>query len=81
VLFGAGMNFIIKNWRGELPLWKSYWIAGFAGSLALGVLAAIVVVVISAISGSDYDPLPIFATLVAIWVLQLLFSAWQFVGV
>jgi hypothetical protein len=45
------MNFIIKNWRGELPLWKSYWIAGFAGSLALAVWAAIVVVVISAISG------------------------------
>jgi hypothetical protein len=31
--------------------------------------------------GSDYDPLPIFATLVAIWVPQLLFSVWQSVGV
>jgi hypothetical protein len=75
------MNFIVKNWRGELPLWKSYWIAGFAGSLVLGVLAAIVVAVISEISGADYDPLAIFATLVATWVLQLLFSIWQSVGV
>ena len=41
------MNFIVKNSRGELPLWKSYWIAGFAGSLVVGVLAAIVVAVIS----------------------------------
>jgi hypothetical protein len=79
------MNFIVKNWRGELPLWKSYWIAGFAGSLALGVLAAVVVAVISAISGGDYDPLAIFVTLVVTlvvtWVLQLLFSIWQSVGV
>ena len=75
------MNFTVKNWRGELPLWKSYWIAGFAGSLALGVLAAVVVAVISAISGADYDPLAIFVTLVVTWVLQLLFSIWQSVGV
>ncbi len=75
------MNFIARNWRGELPLWKSYRIAGFAGSLLLGLLAAFAAASMSALAGPDYDPLAIFATLIATCVLQLLFSIWQSVGI
>ena len=34
-------DFIAKNWRGEYPLWVTYWIFNFLGSVILFVVASV----------------------------------------
>jgi hypothetical protein len=74
-------SFLTKNWRGELPLWISYWIIGVVGSIVLVFLVIVIASISSALSLSAYNPSALLATLVATWILILLFATWQFVGV
>ena len=30
-------NFIVRHWRGELPLWVSYWVIGIGGTVTVAL--------------------------------------------
>src|SRR5258708_2430550 len=49
-------NFVARNWRGEFPLWVSYWVIG----LLSNVFAVIVVALIGALASpyGSYHTLP-----------------------
>lgn len=72
-------NVFARHWRGELPLWVSYWIFGF--------LVNVVILVISGVGAelfngnASFQPRSIFVTSVAIWGLVLSVTLWQVVGV
>jgi type III secretory pathway component EscS len=51
----ARWNFIGAHWRGQLPLWVSYWVINFLVSIAVGVLAVVIDVIFQTKSG--YDPI------------------------
>jgi len=70
-------NFIVRHWRGELPLPVSYWI--------LVVLLGLVVVYLcgvaaDALAAVDIGPLAIGLYVVALITLLLAITAWQLVG-
>lgn len=72
-------NLVARHWRGELPLWVSYW----GVSLILGnVLASALMVLIARIfaSKNGYDPIKVFFTITVSWILILTVSCWQVVG-
>jgi hypothetical protein len=72
-------NFIARNWRGEFPLWVSYWVFGFLGNIIIGLIPLLAVGAFSRNAG--YEPRTIFATLVATWLGVLVVATWQLVGV
>ena len=71
-------NFITRHWRGELPLWVSYWVIGFGGTFAarLAILAVE--------NGLPRTPIGTeavyFAEFVVTWVIALSVAVWQVVG-
>jgi hypothetical protein len=72
------LNFIIRHWRGDFPLWISFWVITVVGSLLLGVL---IVVVGVAIGGGDNDSLRRFFVAVAgASLTAFLLAQWQLVG-
>lgn len=72
-------NLIARHWRGELPLWVSYWVFGFLAN----VVATIVIVAVGGVlsEGGDYNPTKILLVLVSIWVGISLIAMWQLVGI
>lgn len=72
-------NFIAKNWRGEFPLWVSYWVFGFLGNIVVGLIALLATAFFSVNTG--YEPLAIFAGLIIVWLGVLTVAIWQLVGV
>jgi hypothetical protein len=72
-------NFIAKNWRGEYPLWVTYWIFGFLGNVIVGVIPVIAVSALSV--NTRYQPRSIFAAVVIIWLTVGAFAIWQLVAV
>jgi hypothetical protein len=71
-------NFIARHWRGELPLWVSYWIVNLIASF--GAVAAAVVLSTAFASKSGYYPLSTFATLTGTWACIVILAGWQLVG-
>lgn len=71
-------NFVARHWRGELPLWVSYWIVGFLGNVLVGLVA---ISVGSALATIQYQPLPIFGAVLGLWVTVVVIVLWQVVGV
>lgn len=70
-------NFIAGHWRGDLPLWVSFWAICVLGN----VMMAIISIVMSAYEGSDtFNPRGIFGAVVALWVCTWVFAIWQIVG-
>ena len=71
-------NFIARHWRGELPLWVSYWLINVVASFG----AVAVTVVLSAVfaSKSGYFPLGIFATFAGTWACIVVLVGWQLIG-
>jgi hypothetical protein len=72
-------NFVARHWRGEYPLWVSYWVVGFLLQVALvlvwrGFDAA------SRIDGG-FNPYAIFGIIAGSWLLFLIVFVWQVVGV
>lgn len=71
-------NFIARHWRGELPLWVSYWVIGFGGTFAarLAILAVE--------NGLPRTPIGAEALYVAefvlAWGIALAVAVWQVVG-
>jgi hypothetical protein len=72
-------NLIARNWRGEFPLWVTYWVFGFLGNVATVAIVAGVTTSLSA--WSDYDPRATLAALVTLWGFAALVSCWQLVAV
>jgi hypothetical protein len=71
-------NFIARHWRGELPLWASYWLINFFGN----IFAVAVPIVIAAVfvSKSDHHPLSLFTAFTGTWACVLVLACWQLVG-
>jgi hypothetical protein len=72
-------NFIARHWRGEFPLWISYWIFGFFANVALLVFSGVVSATLTPAGG--YDPTKILIVLIAIWSAVGLVAAWQMMGI
>jgi hypothetical protein len=71
-------NFVARHWRGELPLWVSYWIISLVAGF--GVLAVVVVLSAAFASKSGYYPLSIFATFTGTWTCIVILVTWQLIG-
>jgi hypothetical protein len=73
----ARHNFFVRHWRGELPLWLSYWVVGTGTNLlALGVAALLA----AATRARGYNPLAIFVAVTTIWTMLSAALLWQVVG-
>ena len=72
-------NFIARHWRGELPLWVSYWIVSLLANFVALLFAIFITGALTSESG--YNPISIFATLSAIWLGVGVITIWQLVGV
>jgi hypothetical protein len=72
-------NFIAQSWRGEYPLWVSYWIFGFLGGIVAGAIALAASHLLTADKG--YQPLSIFASMTIVWLAVFAVSTWQLVAV
>lgn len=72
-------NFVARNWRGEFPLWVSYWVIGFATNLTAVLVPLVLVEMIKPKQG--FGPLSIFSFFVVLWMTLTAASIWQLVGV
>lgn len=72
-------NFLIRHWRGQLPLWTSYWIIGFLGNIT----ALLIVLGLNQAFSVDqgYEPSAILAGLILSWISIAVIAIWQLVGV
>jgi hypothetical protein len=65
--------FLLRNWRGETPLWRVYWLYGVLGSAVLTALIAV-----PALSG--WITLPVLAAALvagAAYTLWIVVSIWR----
>jgi hypothetical protein len=72
-------NTVARHWRGELPLWASYWLVVWLGNIAFAVLGLAIAKAFRAESG--YNPTNIFAVIVLTWSSLVVVVTWQLVGV
>jgi hypothetical protein len=71
-------NVIARHWRGEYPLWLSYWVINLLNNL---FAAAIVVVLAQVITvRGSYSPTRVLAFYAAMWSFIIVISVWQMVG-
>jgi hypothetical protein len=72
-------NYLMRHWRGELSLPVSYWLNGILG----GIVLSVVVFAIGLMTHRDGEarPLAWFLSLGLIWLLCILMTVWQTVGV
>jgi hypothetical protein len=75
----ARFNFVARNWRGELPLWVSYWVVGWLGRATVLLMTSVVGASLSPRTG--FGPWTLFAATAALWVTIALISCWQLVGI
>src|SRR5205085_6273750 len=68
-------NWIARNWRGDFPLWMSYWVFGLLGNLFAFAFAVIVRIAFTPSSG--YNPFGLLAALVITWIGIGLIIIWQ----
>jgi GYF domain 2 len=72
-------NFIALNWRGEFPLWVTYWVFGLIGTLVVAALPLVLAGIPEAKSG--FQPAFIFSLVVGAWISIVAISIWQWVAV
>ena len=72
-------NFVALNWRGEFPLWVSYWVFGLVGNIAIAVIPLTLSGIIRSRPG--FHPLYLFLLIVGVWTSIVAVSVWQWVGV
>ena len=72
-------NFIAKNWRGEYPLWVTYWIFHFLGGAILLGIANVAGEI--SFANAVYDPRIVFAVISFTWFGSLTATIWQLVAV
>jgi len=69
--------YIVRHWRGELPLPVSYWLNGF-------VVTAVFVIVIKIVPWDTFvskSPKLYSTAVIALWVLLAIATIWQLVGI
>jgi GYF domain 2 len=71
-------NFIVRHWRGELPLWVSYWLINFLGNLCTVAIPILIAAIFESKNG--YYPPSLFATFIVAWAGILVVTCWQLVG-
>jgi hypothetical protein len=69
-------NLVARNWRGEFPLWISYWVIGILSNIFVVVVAGL----LGALKGS-YNPIGILLFIVGLWSFIACLSTWQQVGI
>ena len=72
-------NIVARHWRGDLPLWASYWLVVWLGNFAFAAVGVLIVRALKPESG--YNPLNIFAVIALTWSSMVLVVTWQLVGV
>lgn len=72
-------NIIARHWRGELPLWISYWIFGFVGNITVALIPIAAIAIFKTNKG--YHPLSILFASTVVWGGVLAVAVWQMVGV
>ena len=72
-------NIVARHWRGELPLWASYWLVVWLGNIGFALLGLGIARAFKAESG--YNPTNIFAVIVLTWSSLVVVVSWQLVGV
>lgn len=71
-------NFIVRHWRGELPLGVSYWAVAFATNIAAQVFVGLVTALFKPDAG--FEPTSIFYTMLLLWAGIAALLTWQVVG-
>ncbi|MCP4619020.1 MAG: DUF4339 domain-containing protein [Bradyrhizobium sp.] len=72
-------NFIARHWRGEYPLWVSYWVVGLFSNMA--ALLAIVLLSQFMVTQVAYVPFALWLFFVTIWSGLVELAIWQGVGI
>ena len=72
-------NFIARHWRGEFPLWMSFWLFGFFGTVFTSVVTYVTTDTL--LGDAGYDPRAVLPGLVALWLGILAVATWQLVGI
>ncbi len=72
-------NIVARHWRGELPLWVSYWVIGFIGNIIIAIISVAMVTIFKLDKG--YNPVSSFYANILIWTGIFLIAVWQMVGV
>jgi hypothetical protein len=76
---GKHNNFIAKNWRGDYPLFVSYWVFGLIGNFAIALVPFGLSFVFESRSG--FEPTYVFAFILGVWLGSIAISVWQWVSV
>jgi hypothetical protein len=71
-------NFIIRHWRGELSLGRSYWLVGCFANIGLILLGHAVGKILA---WADFDPRTSSALFAAFLAFVCVFVVWQVVGI
>jgi len=71
-------NVVARHWRGDLPLWVSYWLIVCLGNILFAALGIFIAKALRPESG--YNPLNIFAVIVLTWSSVMVVVTWQLVG-
>jgi GYF domain 2 len=71
-------NFVARHWRGDLPLWASYWLIVWLGNIVFAALGIFIAKSLRPESG--YNPLNIFGVIALTWSSVMVVVTWQLVG-
>jgi hypothetical protein len=72
-------NILAAHWRGDLPLWMSFWVFGIIGNIVIAAIPSVAIAIFGADRG--YRPTSIFSASAVIWVGIFAIAVWQAVGV
>ena len=75
----TSQNFIARHWRGEYPLWVSYWVVGILSNLA--AVVAIILLSQFMVKQVSYVPLTLWIFFVVLWSGLAGLGLWQAVGI
>jgi hypothetical protein len=75
---GRWQNYFARHWRGELPLYVSYWFNGTGGY----ILVTVIVTILSATTTlkDEFTPTWALLSLLLIWSITAAAVSWQLVG-
>lgn len=71
-------NWLVRHWKGELPLWKSYWLVGTLLGTVVGFLGGFVIGFSEGLKFPRERTLLVGIGFMAIWVV---IAVWQLVGI
>jgi hypothetical protein len=72
-------NFIARHWRGEYPLWVSYWVVGLFSNMA--ALLAIILLSQFMVTQVAYVPFALWLFFITVWSGLVELAVWQGVGI